>query len=134
MPITESRLKSGTLTLDAVSFAAQASNVTIEPSTDEVGERLEVLSGDTIDAEDETSSVLQITAVQDFDDPTGFVRFTWTNKNELVPFSWQPNPSAPTISGTCRIRPVSIGGDVNTRLDTGAEFPISGDPTFTDPI
>lgn len=134
MPIIESRLKSGTLTLDSVSFEAQASNVRLVPSTDETGDPLEVLSGDTITAEDETTWTLTIEAVQDFDDTAGFVNFALFNANELVPYSWQPNADAPTYSGTVRVRPVEIGGEVNARLTTAADWPCTAAPTVTYPV
>lgn len=133
MPITESRLKSGTLTLDAVAFATQATNVRLTPDTDAVGDPLEVLSGDTITAEDETSWSLVIEAVQDFDASAlaSFVHFCFDNAGEIVPYSWKPNADSPTYSGSIRVRPVEIGGDVNARLTTSAEFPCTGKPVRT---
>ncbi len=127
--IRDSRLKNGTLTLDAISFASQAQNVTLKPKTDEAGDPLETLSGDTITAEDETTWSLSIEAVQDFDDTAGFVMFALNNANELVPYSWKPSPDSPTFTGTVRVRPVEIGGDVNKRLTTGAEWPCTAKPT-----
>jgi hypothetical protein len=131
LPITDSRLKVGTLTIDAVSFASQATNVTLTPSTDEEGDALEVLSGETITPDEVTSWVMAITAVQDFDDPAGFVAFALTNAGELVPYSWKPNDSVdcPTYSGNVRVRPVAIGGDVAKRNTTAASWPIDGAPT-----
>lgn len=134
MPITESRLKTGTLTIDALSFASQATNVHVDPKTDEQGDSLEVLSGDTVQPEDVTTSSLVIEAVQDFDDAAGFVAFTWQNKGELVPFTWSPNDGSATVTGTCRVRPVQFGGDVNKRLTTTATFPIAGDPVMSWPV
>lgn len=138
MPIIDSRLKSGTLTIDAISFATQATNVRLVPSTDEVGDPLEVLSGETVTAEDETSWSLVIEAVQDFDDPAGFVNFAMSNAGDVVPYVWQPNsPTGDALgmgvsyNGTVRVRPVEIGGDVNTRLTTGAEWPCQQAPTAT---
>lgn len=131
MPITDSRLKVGTLTLDAVSFASQATNVTLTPETDEEGDALEVLSGETVTPDDVTTWVMAITAVQDFDDPDGFQNFALTNAGELVPYSWKPNdnPDGVTYTGNVRVRPVPIGGDVATRNTTAASWPIDGEPT-----
>jgi hypothetical protein len=131
MTITDSRNKAGTLTLDELSFATQTTNVTLSPKTDEAGDPIETLSGDTITAEDETTWSLDVEAVQDFDDLAGFVNFCFDNANELVAYSWKPNPDAPTFSGMCRIRPVAIGGDVNKRLTTPASFPTTAKPTRT---
>lgn len=138
MPITESRLKAGTLTLDAIAFATQATNVRLVPSTDEAGDPLETLSGDTITAEDQTTWSLVIEAVQDFDNAAGFVNFALSNANELVPYVWTPNdPTGDAVgagvsyNGTVRVRPVEIGGDVNARLTTSAEWPCTAPPTAT---
>jgi hypothetical protein len=130
MPITESRLKSGTLTIDALPFATQATNVRLVPKTDEVGDPIEVLSGDEQSAEDETTWSLVITAIQDFDDVDGFVRFAMDNAGTSVPFVWRPNASSTNqFTGTVKVRPVEIGGDVNKRLTTSAEWPLDGAPT-----
>lgn len=130
MPITESRLKNGTLTIDAVAFATQATNVRLEPSTDEVGDPIEVLSGDEIAADDETTWALVIEAVQDFDDVDGFVRFALDNAGSSVPFVWRPNSTSTNqFTGTVKVRPVVIGGDINVRLATTAEWPLVGAPT-----
>lgn len=133
MPIMESRLKSGTLTLDAIPFATQATNITLTPKTDEVGDALEVLSGDEILPDDETTWTLAIEAVQDFDEVDGFVAFTLANAGELVPFTWKPNATGVSYAGSCKVRPVEIGGDVNARVTTKAEFPVNGAPVPTYP-
>lgn len=134
MPITESRLKTGTLTLDATSFATQATNVRLTPKTDSSGDSLEVLSGDTITPDDETTWSLAITAVQDFDDPAGFVNFAMTNAGEVVAYTWAPaGAEGVSYAGNVRVRPVEIGGDVNARLTTDAEWPCQEAPTATYP-
>ena len=130
-PIIDSRNKGGTLTLDGVAFATQATNVTLTPDTTEQGEPLETLSSATITAEDDTTWTLGIVAVQDFGDVLGFQAFCFDNANEVVPYSWKPNPTAPTFSGSCRVRPVEIGGDVAARLTTSAAFPCTAKPTRT---
>lgn len=133
MPITDSRLKNGTLTLDALPFATQATNVRLVPSTADVGDSLEVLSGDTVDPDEETTWSLAITAVQDFDDADGFVAFALDNAGDVVPYSWKPNADGPTFAGNVRVRPVEIGGDVASRLTTDAEWPCQETPTPTYP-
>lgn len=133
MPIIDSRLKTGTLTVDALPFATQATNVTLSPDTSEDGDALEVLSGDTIEPDDVTTWTLSVTAIQDFDDPAGFVAFTFDNGGQIVPFVWKPNADGVSYAGNVKIRPVEIGGDVNARLTTAAEFPVIGTPVPTFP-
>lgn len=129
MPITDSRLRGGTLTLDGKQFADQATAVRLIPDTDEVGDPLEVLSGDQQLADDETTWTLRVETVQDFDDAAGFVAFAFDNAGDVVPFSWRPNATGVTYSGSVKVRPVEIGGEVNTRLGTEGSWPVQGTPT-----
>lgn len=133
MPIEDSRLKGGTLTLDLIAtFAKQATSVTLTPSTETEGERVEALSGDTIEAEEKSTWALDIGAIQDFDDPLGFVEWSRLHAGEEVDFEWLPNATgAPTYAGVVKVRPVAIGGNVAERLATTASWPLIGDPTPT---
>ena len=131
--IEDSRLKGGTLTIDGHSFAKQMTEVTLEPAENEEGERVETLSGATQEPDEVTSWTLNLGAIQDFDDPTGFVEYARDNKGELVTFSWKPNAAGPTYSGTCRVRAVTIGGAVATRLTTTKGWPVVGDPAVIYP-
>ena len=133
MAIEDSRLKGGTLTLDALTdFAKQMTNVTLTPATEEDGEPVETLDGSTIEAEESTTWTLDLGAIQDFDDPAGFVEWAMANAGDVVAFEWTPNATgAPTYSGNVKVRPVPIGGDVNTRLTTTASWPIVGTPVST---
>lgn len=135
MPITESRLKNGQLTLNGVAFTTQASNVTLSPDVNEEGDTLETLSGDTILPEERTAWTLGVEAIQDFTDPAGMVAFCFENAGDVVDFLWRPGPSgeSPTYAGSVKVRAVEIGGDVNSRLSTSAEFPCQGVPVPTYP-
>ena len=136
MTITESRLKSGTLTLGGdgttagTSFACQANNVHVTPSYNDDGDQLETLCGDVIPPGKKESWVLAGTSVQDFDDPDGFLTYCFDNRMTTVPFEWQPNiTGAPKWSGNVVIVALEEGGDVNARLTTDWEFDVSGVPT-----
>ena len=129
--ITESKLKTGTLTLDALPFASQATNVRLTPSVDEQGDPIETLSGDQKGADEITTWALTVEAVQDFDDVDGFVKFCFDNAGQAVPFSWQASATSPTWTGSLTVRAVEFGGPVNTRNTTEAEFPVIGTPTWT---
>lgn len=134
MAIKDHRLKGGTLTLDALPFASQSTNVRLVPKTDEDGESVEVLSGETIEPDDVTDWTLNVTAIQDFDDPAGFVAFALENAGQVVPFTWKPNATGVEYTGTVKVRPVEIGGDVNSRNTTEAEWPVTTGPTPTYPV
>jgi hypothetical protein len=141
MPITESRVKQGTLTFGGEGggtpttgtvFACQASTVKVTPSHDNDGDRVETLCGDSIPAGKKESWTLNGTSIQDFDDPEGFLAYCFTNSMQTVAFEWVPNVSgAPTWAGEVVILALEEGGDVNTRLTTDWEFEIVGIPTRT---
>ena len=134
MPVTESKLKTGKLllgTAPGVEYACQQTNVRIVPEHNEEGDEQETLCGDVLTAATTTSWSLQGTAIQDWDSATGvsFVQYSWANDGLTVPFSWQPNAGATTISGTVTVRALEMGGDVNTRITTDFDWPIAGKPT-----
>lgn len=129
MPVTTSKLKNGILTINGVAFQTQASNVRLvppdQPSGDDVGE---VLSGDPLPPESEEPWTMAITAIQDFTDVAGFVNTSWVSQGEKVPYSWTPHEGGPTYSGTVTVWPVEVGGDVNKRLTSDAEWTLGEKP------
>lgn len=140
MTITKSRLKKGKLTLTPegggtpVDFSCQPTNVTLSTDYEEDGEVLEVLCGDQDAPTLKTGRVLKITAVQDFDDPTGLLNFLWDNETLVVGFVWQPNSDGgPTYSGRVQCRLGDIGGDVNAQLTSDLELPVIGEVDRTFP-
>ena len=140
MPVTESRIKTGTLTFTVggspVDFSCQPTNVRITPAHDSDGDPLETLCGDVLGAEDTRTDTLNITAIQDFDDPDGFQAFSWDEDRTTVPFVWQPRGSTgPSYAGQVTVRALEIGGDVNKRLTVDASWPIGGPvvPPFPSP-
>lgn len=136
MSITESKLKVGTLTFvvgvaDPVSFACQATNVRITPDHNEDGDAVETLCGDKLTPDTVRADALNITAIQDFTDPDGFVAFSWANDLDVATVSWKPNVDAPTYSGVVQVRAVEVGGEVNKRITTDAEWPFQTAVTVT---
>lgn len=129
MAITESRLKGGSITIDALVFSSQPNSIELEPSTDEEGDQIEVLSGETIDPEEISSWELNLGVIQDFDDPDGLVEFARANAGEVVPFILKPNAGVLTYEGTVRVRAIKIGGTVNTRLLSEVTWPVITGPT-----
>jgi hypothetical protein len=134
-PLTDSRLGPGTLTIDGTNdFSSQASAVRLTPS---------------INSEDGTPTLaypdpapitsvdwaLNVDAIQDFEDPAGFVNFLMDNALSEKPFSWVPlTAGGPTYDGVLQIVPIEIGGDVAVQVVTSVELPLVGAPTRTDPI
>ena len=136
MTVTTSKLKTGTLTLDGVSYATQATNVRLVPPDAPKGDdQGEVLSGDPLPAESEAPWTMALGMIQDFDDPAGFVNMTWTKQGEQVPYVWAPSgATGPSFSGVVNVWPVELGGDVNKRLSSDAEWNLTAKPTRTDPV
>lgn len=134
MATVDSRLKTGTLTLGAEVFAGQARSVKITPpkaakasATEEVLDGT-ILAADTTDADPYT---LTITAVQDFDNPTGLLKYLFDNEGTVVAFSWKPNSAGPTFAGSITVVAGEIGGDVAVRLTSSIEMNCVAKPTWT---
>lgn len=133
MAIVSSRVKEGHLSFGGATpsdFSCQPSNVRLTPTSNQ-DDPLEVLCGDIITGSGTTSWVLQGTAVQDFDDSSGFILFCFQNDGEEVPFTWQPNKNSGVWSGTCFVAAVEVGGDANTRITTDFTFPLLSKPEYT---
>jgi hypothetical protein len=142
MAIVESKLKTGKLTLGGtgspvtggVEFACQATNVRIAPTFNDTGDPVETLCGDTLAPDTTTDWALQGTSIQDFDSPDGFIQFSWENNLVNTPFTWQPNASSVSYTGTVQVRALEVGGDVNTRITTDFDWPCQGMPDATWPV
>jgi|SRR5215469_2674522 len=135
MPITSSKLKTGTLSLGTApgeDFACQATAVRLTPSYEDDGDFVETLCGENISPNKKETWTIGGTSIQDFDDPAGFVQYCFDHATEVVDFSWCPSTAAsPTYTGRCTIVAVEIGGDVNARLTTDWEFDVEGKPVIT---
>ena len=134
MTITDSRQRNGTLTLDGVDYACQARAVKITPPEQGDDTPDEVLCGDVLAAEDEKPWKLTITAIQDFEDVDGLINVSWIQQSEKVPFVWAPRGAAggPSYTGTVTVWPLEVGGDVNKRLESDAEWVLDAKPTRTE--
>lgn len=133
IPATEdSRQFGGLLTLNALPFSKQMFSVELAPAVASEGERLELLNGNVLGADERTEWTLTVGAVQDFDDPLGFLEFCRANANETVPFVWEPNATdAPTFAGTLTVRAGKYGGATRIRLTSDVAFPVV---TLDDPV
>lgn len=137
MPITESKLNGGSLTLavgsgEPVEFATQATNIRITPGYDEEGDPVTVLSGDSLGADTVRTDELTIGAIQDFTDPAGFLAFLWANDLEEAAFTWDTGPASADgvrFTGTVSVRAPEVGGDVDARLTTELTMPVIGPVT-----
>lgn len=139
MTIGRYKLFDGTLTLGSgpLNVSSQLTNCRVDPSESvTAGEDVPVLSGETLEGEDEIeiNYVLSGNFVQDLSD-NGVVDYTWSHAGELVPFKFVPNDTAAkAIEGDCYIVPITVGGDVSKTANPRSDFSFrcEGTPTFGD--
>lgn len=123
--IEDSRNKGGTLSLGGVAFGKQATDVSLVPAVVAGEGAVEVLTGQKISADETYDWALNLGFIQDFNEPAGLVMHLRDNAGEVQTYSWTPNQDgADTFTGTCRIRPTTIGGAVATRLTGTVELPV----------
>lgn len=142
MTVTESRLRTGALTLGGTvgpagtggtTFACQATSVELVPSYKDDGDATETLCGDSLAVATVRSDALKITTIQDFTNPAGFIKYCWDHDMSTVAFTWKPTATGPTFSGLVQVRVPSIGGEVNKRLTSDVEWDVVGVTTWTPP-
>lgn len=141
------KLGPGTLTFDKggtdeIEVSAQVRNARVE-STENVTEEedMDLLDGSTLLGQDNVTRdyVLAGTVVQDLNavamTPKGFTDWTWQNRGEELDFEFVPNTArgaTTAVTGTCRIVPLTIGGDVKVKNTADFSFAVVGaEPTFT---
>lgn len=131
MPVTESKVRKGLLTIATVDHSCQSTAVSIVPETTAgtAGTELELLCGDKIKEDDtagELKANLQITAIQDFTDADGLVAQSWTANGTTVAFTWQPTENAAdTWSGKVKVQAITVGGEVGKRLTSDVTWEIT---------
>lgn len=131
MPVKESRLKNGKLTLGAApgtEFSCQVINLRIK-SNYNTDDGQETLCGDLVAGSTTLKGrSLAGTVIQDFDDTAGFVNYCFTNDLTTVAFSYEPNATgSPVYSGNVIIQvpDETAGGDVNARLTSDFDWQMS---------
>ena len=128
MSITDSRLKSGSLTLtvgaDSIAVSCQAKNVSIDPDQEGGDDRIEVLCGDVTGGSASARDILHIENIQDFTDPAGVQAFLWRHRGRTADFSWAPDKTTAAWTGKVTVVAPQVGGDVNKQLDYSIDLPI----------
>lgn len=132
-PPIDTRLGPGTLTLGGTEYGAQIANVMLEPSQESEDGTPTLHEPDPLPEVSE-SWVLSGEAVQDFEEPLGFVNYCMDNALTVVPFVWEPNSDAGVqFTGNVLITSVPIGGDVAVQNRAAFEFAVQGTPARVDP-
>lgn len=135
MPLTDSRLGVGTLTIGTVPMdvSAQVANCALEPDIEEE-------DGTPTLAEPDPAPLASVawnltgTVIQDFGaGATSFLNYLMDNALAEEPFEFTPETAEGTsFSGTVQIRPAPIGGDAGVQITSDFEMPVIGDVTRTD--
>lgn len=97
-------------------------------------EDIDVLCGETLEGEDTATydATLVFTVLQDIDS-ADFVTWTWTNKGTAQLVEFVPSTDeARKVTGTVRVVPLSIGGDVKARNTADASWAFTVDPVLGD--
>ena len=135
MSVKSHRLGPGSLKFGAtgseVEFAVGVRKCSIEPETEE-GDTIEVLSGDETTDGDEDSYTLTGEILQSYE-ASSFIAWAHTNHRTEVPFKFTPdNDKDFGVTGTVKVRRVTIGGDVKARNTSEFEFAGVGDYELVD--
>jgi hypothetical protein len=137
MTIKASKLGPGHLTFGSAGttseFGSQCTKVELNPKFDD-GDIVTVLSGEELAEDDGESYELTGEFYQDYS-MAGLLTWCKTNSGTVMPFVFVPDDeSALSVTGSCKIRAVKIGGDVKKRNTTEFTFPGVGDYELVDHI
>lgn len=136
MAIQSYKLGPGTLKLGAagvMDVSCQITSGKVEASEKvTTQEALDVLCGEQLAAEDNVSLewTLSFNLLQDIA-AAGSVAWSWTNASTEQAFEFIPNTvGARKVTGTVRVIPITIGGDVKTRPRSDATWKVIGTPVL----
>lgn len=120
---------------DLLDVSCQVTNARVEPAENVTStDPIDVLCGESLDGEESATYSYRVkgTLLQDIA-AAGVCAWTWEHAGEQHPFVLIPNVDADRqISGTIRVAPITIGGDVSktARPTSDIDWAIIGTPTF----
>jgi len=137
MAVKSTKLGPGTLTLGPVGtpidVSCQLTGAVVAWDKDKADD-ITVLCGDVVAGGTTYSATLSGTFLQDLDDASGIVGYSWTNKGTQVEFTYTPNTTAGTsVSGTLIVDPIDVGStdDFGSTMTSDFEWDCVGEPTLT---
>jgi hypothetical protein len=114
-------------------LTAQVTALSVEFS-EEVDDSVPTLSGESLEGEATYPATLTGTLIQDLTD-AGMFDYTWTNKGSIVPFTFTPSTAAGrSVTGSVRVAPLNLGGDVKKKNTTDFTWTVIGDPVLGDDL
>lgn len=109
-------------------WGGECSKAALVPSTSSE-DALAMLDGSEISGEDTNTWALEVTVTDNFDFDS-LQNFCIANAGKELPFVWVPNnDGGSSYSGTVKIRPIKIGGDVKKKNTNDVSMPLSAAPT-----
>lgn len=88
-----------------------------------------MLDGSELTGEDTNTWALEVTVADNYDRDS-LQNYCIENAGKEEPFVWVPNnDGASSYSGTVKIRPIKIGGDVKKKNLNDVSMPLTGAPT-----
>lgn len=137
MAIKSYKLGPGELTFSAGAQVASAQITKTRVEADESvksTDAIPVLNGEELAAQETASLTWKLsgTVIQDID-AAGLVAFSWDNAGDEVTFEFVPNTvEGRAVTGTVRIVPLGVGGDVGQRNTSDFTWSIIGTPALAD--
>lgn len=134
MTVNTMTIGPGTLTIgtddDLTIFSHQCTSATLSPSVD-IGDALNVLSGETVPGDRTETFVLKGTLAQDFGVTEGTTEWLWVHRGEIHDFVYAPSTAGGReITGQLTVEAIDIGGDVKTKGTSDFEFTLTDAPVF----
>lgn len=132
MPIKSQKLTKGLLTIGETGtpteWGGQVRAVSLAAEYDKEDD-IPVLSGEKLAGDETKTETLSGTVLDDYSAVGSIFKFSKDNEGEELPFVWEPNSvdGGLRVTGTIKMRQISIGGDVDTRNENDFEFPIVGE-------
>lgn len=129
MAYTDSRMK-GSLklgTAPGTEFAFQMTACRLEPAVTEDSPAITMIDESEVAASNRTDCNLVFTAVQDFENASGLIAYSWTNDQTEVDFVFEPNTTdGTTYAGSLTVSAITVGGDAKVRNTSDATWPVTG--------
>lgn len=120
-------------TASAREWAGDCTKTTLTPSTSG-DDAVPLLDGSELDGEETTTWELGGTLVDNFDIDS-LQNFCIANAGVVLPFVWTPNNAGGSdYSGSLKIRPIALGGDVKKKNTNDFGFPLIGQPTVAENV
>lgn len=147
MPLSTYTMGPGTLTLNAGAddLSCQVKACVVNPTENvESSDAIDVLCGERLEGGDTATYTwtLDVKFQQDLA-ASGVVAFSWDNAGVEADFEFIPSTAgARKVTGSVRIAPMALGGDVKARPESdvswkitdGSGDMIAGTPTFADVV